>query len=181
MRTRQNCITSVVGLIYLIVSCTAVMGQSHQVHKNHKNARTDNGILSRSPDGKYAVRYTVGDASIPDKFVVFFAQGKCQQSNLLSIKRLYKVNGYLWAPNKPHTLFFAATRLTNEAPFIGKWQGMKGQFKIVVKGTLPDGEDPDTERMEILGVSPDGHSIQYRHEQYWLAHPGKGKVKSLPL
>ena len=134
-------------------------GQQKSVGVLNVNPFEISSGVYKSPDGKYAFRYSVGDGAISDSISLYCIKDK-KKSNLLKIKHLDTIGGFVWVPQRNHTLVFAVQR-TKGKPFIASWDSDK--MKVLIVGNLPPKIDPAAEYFTIVGVTCDGSKVIYKH------------------
>jgi hypothetical protein len=117
-----------------------------------------------SPDGKFVLRFTPGDASRGDSFVIYEKRGNSKGKKVLSTPETGVASGFAWVPHRSHTLVFDMA--WDKKPYIGLWNG--GKVRVLMTGSLPDKVDPDGEWLWLIGVSKDGRTLIYGHVREWL-------------
>lgn len=140
-----------------LILCSPAVSDTRSHQGKIKNAVFKPGKYL-SPDRRYLVTFSLGDASEADTFLV---RDRHTSKHTFHVNGLDKVNGFLWIPSEPHTLIMSV-KLNRGKPYIALWNS--SSLKKILLGELKRNEDPDIEQLKLIGLSQDNKHFIYEHE-----------------
>lgn len=108
-----------------------------------------------SLDGRYTVESFFGECEIP--FISLYRiAGSRDRARVPVWKNKSTIRGFLWLPDRPHTLLFATDASESEVCGIFIWDGGAHTRYLV------HAPDPTIQGFELVGVAPGGGTLVYR-------------------